>query len=40
MYLAAVVVLEEREVPEAPSDAGWAGRERRAYVVLVFLLFS
>jgi hypothetical protein len=33
---ALVVVLEERGVPEAPTDAGSAGREGRAYVVLVF----
>jgi len=33
---ARVVVLEERWVPEAPSEAGSAGREGRAYVVLVF----
>jgi hypothetical protein len=36
--LAALVVLEEREVPEGLKDAGSARREGRAYVVLVFFL--
>jgi hypothetical protein len=35
--LAALVVLEVREVPVARSDAGSAGRKGRAYVVLVCL---
>jgi hypothetical protein len=35
--LAALVVLEERRVPEALLDAGSAGREGRAYVMLVCL---
>jgi hypothetical protein len=38
--LAALVVLEERGMPEAISDAGSAGREERTYVMLVINLFS
>jgi len=30
------VVLEEQGVPEAPLDGSSAGREGRAYVMLVF----
>jgi hypothetical protein len=37
----ALVVLEERKMPEALSDGGSAGRKGRAYVILVsfFLIF-
>ena len=37
--LAALVALEERGLPEALKDAVSAGRERRAYVMLVCLFF-
>ena len=35
--LAALAVLEERGVPEALLNAGYAGREEWAYVMLVCL---
>ena len=35
--LAALVVLEKRSMPKALSDAGSAGREKRAYVMVGFL---
>jgi hypothetical protein len=37
--LAALVVLEERRMPEALSDAGSAGRKGRAYVMLVYFFY-
>jgi hypothetical protein len=37
--LAALVVLEKRGMHEALSDAGSAGKEKRAYVLLVGFLF-